>query len=234
MIGVELVQPARAWPDVAGWWGRAIVFNALQIAAVYVAGVAWDGWMIESRPWSLDAIGPTAGAIVGYLVLTFVYYWWHRARHSSQFLWNWLHQFHHSAQRLEVITSFYKSPTEMIANALISSIVVYLLVGLSPEAAAGAMLISGVAEFFYHWNVKTPHWLGYIVQRPESHCVHHQRGVHRSNYGDLPLWDILFGTFDNPREWRDACGFEPDEELQILDMLVGRDVQKKPTELVNE
>ena len=229
MIAVELANPARDWPDVAGWWGRALLFNGIQVAAVYLAGVAWDGWMAEHRLWSLDSIGPTLGGVVGYLVLTFIYYWWHRVRHESQFLWNWFHQFHHSPRRIEVITSFYKHPLEIVANALLSSAVVYLIVGLSPTAAAYATLLSGLAEFFYHWNVKTPHWVGYIVQRPESHCVHHQRGLHRYNYGDLPLWDMLFGTFHNPRNWDDACGFEADEELEIGAMLAGRDVQKNPT-----
>ena len=234
MIVVELTNPARDWPDVAGWWGRAILFNGIQVGAVYLAGVAWDGWMVDHRPWSLDMLGPTVGGVVGYLVLTFVYYWWHRARHESQFLWNWFHQLHHSPRRIEIITSFYKHPIEIVTNALLSSAVVYLVVGLNAEAAAYATLLSGLAEFFYHWNVSTPHWVGYILQRPESHCVHHQAGLHRYNYGDLPLWDMLFGTFKNPRDWDDACGFAEDEELKIADMLAGRDVQKNAADGAGE
>ena len=49
----------------------------------------------------------TGGALLGYLAITFIYYWWHRWRHQSDFLWRWLHQVHHSAQRIEVITCFY-------------------------------------------------------------------------------------------------------------------------------
>lgn len=226
MIVVELLAPARKWPAVTGWWARAIFFNGIQVAAVYLAGIAWDGWMTENRPWSLDHWNPSLGGLFGYIVLTFVYYWWHRARHGSQFLWNVFHQFHHSPRRLEVITSFYKSPVEILTNALLSSAVLYLVVGLNPEAAAYATLLSGLAEFFYHWNVSTPHWIGYIIQRPESHCIHHERGVHRSNYGDLPIWDIMFGTFHNPRKLEYECGFEEDEELQIIPMLIGKDVQK--------
>ena len=67
---------------------------------------------------------------------------------------------------------------------------------LRRDGGAG-FLLTGIAELFYHWNVRTPHWLGYFVQRPESHCVHHQRGRHRNNYSDLPLWDIAFGTFSS-------------------------------------
>lgn len=226
MFAVELLAPARKWPEVTGWWARAVFFNLIQVGAVYFAGVAWDGWMVQNRPWSLAHLHPVAGGFLGYFVLTFVYYWWHRARHSSQFLWNFFHQFHHSPRRLEVITAFYKSPIEIVTNALISSFIVYILVGLSPEAAAYATLLSGLGEFFYHWNVSTPHWVGYFIQRPESHCVHHQRDLHRFNYGDLPIWDMLFGTFYNPRKWEEECGFEEDQELQIMPMLLGKDVQK--------
>ena len=69
--------------------------------------------------------------------------------------------------------------------------------------------------------MRTPHWLGYLIQRPESHCVHHQRGRHRNNYSDLPLWDMLFGTFENPRAQPGPCGFAQEAEQQLGPMLVG-------------
>jgi len=58
-------------------------------------------------------------------------------------------------------------------------------------------------------GVRTPYWVGYIVQRPESHCIHHQEGMHAYNFSDLPLWDILFGSFRNPRRGQARCGFGP-------------------------
>jgi sterol desaturase/sphingolipid hydroxylase (fatty acid hydroxylase superfamily) len=102
--------------------------------------------------------------------------------------------------------------------------VLYLVVGLGPEACAYAVLVTGVAELFYHWNVRTPYWLGFVIQRPESHCVHHERGVHAYNYADLPLWDMLFGTFRNPRRWNASCGFGEDRERRIGEMLRGKKV----------
>ncbi|MFL6655415.1 MAG: sterol desaturase family protein, partial [Sulfurifustis sp.] len=57
-------------------------------------------------------------------------------------------------------------------------------------------------------NIRTPRWLGYFIQRPESHCIHHQRGVHGYNYADVPLWDMLFGSFRNPQSWSGEAGFE--------------------------
>ena len=71
--------------------------------------------------------------------------------------------------------------------------------------------------------MRTPYWLGFIFQRPESHCIHHQAGLHSYNYADLPLWDILFGTFRNPRAWQERCGFG-DGEHRLSEMLRGVDV----------
>lgn len=224
MLLIEQGAPGRAWPRVAGWWPRAIGLNAAQAGIVLLAGVTWDGWLQGLSLWALeDVLGPTGGAIAGYFAITFVYYWWHRWRHENPLLWRWLHQVHHSPQRLEVLTSFYKHPLEMAGNALLSSVILYLLCGLSPVSAA-ATLLTGLAELFYHWNVRTPHWLGYVVQRPESHCLHHQSGWHRQNYSDLPLWDMLFGTFHNPRRRHFTCGFGDHAEQRLAAMLRGRRV----------
>jgi len=231
MIFIERAGAARPWPQVRGWWIRAILLNGFQVLAVWIAGFGWNGWMVRHRPWSADRLGVTGGAVVGYLAITFVYYWWHRWRHDSSFLWRWVHQVHHSPQRIEVITSFYKHPVEILINSILSSAILYFGVGLDSKAASLAVLLSGLAELVYHWNIRTPHWLGYIFQRPESHCVHHQEGVHSFNYSDLPLWDMLFGTFRNPKEWNASCGFGPDREQRLGAMLCGVDVYKPtPTE----
>jgi sterol desaturase/sphingolipid hydroxylase (fatty acid hydroxylase superfamily) len=227
MMAIEITQPGRLWPQVAGWGWRVTLLNGAQAGVVWLGGRTWHGWLSRHQPWSAEWMGEAGGALFGYFGITFVYYWWHRWRHEAGFLWRWLHQLHHSPQRLEVVASFYKHPFELLANGLISSVILFLI-GLGPEAAAGTVLISGVAELFYHWNVKTPYWLGFIVQRPESHCLHHQEGVHSYNYSDLPLWDMLFGTFRNPRRWKARCGFGADEH-RLLAMLCGIDVTKTET-----
>jgi sterol desaturase/sphingolipid hydroxylase (fatty acid hydroxylase superfamily) len=89
------------------------------------------------------------------------------------------------------------------------------------------MIIAVAATFcsmFQHTNIRTPHWLGYIVTRPESHAVHHQRGVHAYNYGDIPLFDIVLGTFRNPREWQEEAGFFDGSSRQMGPMLIGKEI----------
>ncbi|MHC4955734.1 MAG: sterol desaturase family protein [Planctomycetota bacterium] len=227
MICYEAARPGRKWPRVAGWWARALFLNGVQVGVVFLAGVAWDGWMVRHRLFSADALGTAGGAVFGYLVITFIYYWWHRWRHEVDFLWRWLHQVHHSPQRIEIITSFYKHPLEVVVNGILSSAICYLLCGLGPQAASMAVLLTGLGELVYHWNVETPYWLGFVFQRPESHCIHHQDGVHRYNYADLPLWDMLFGTFKNPRSFSAACGLGATAEHRLGAMLAGVDVSRE-------
>ncbi|MHC4379555.1 MAG: sterol desaturase family protein [Planctomycetota bacterium] len=221
MILMEVWKGDRPWPKVRGWWRRAFLLNGFQFAVAYAAPVMWDSWMPELRPWSADSLGTTAAALLGYLAITFLFYWWHRWRHEIPFLWRWFHQVHHSPQRIEVITSFYKHPFEILVNSLLSSAIVYFVVGASPIAAAYAVLLTGLAELFYHWNISTPHWIGAWIQRPESHCVHHQEGLHHYNYADLPLWDMLFGTYRNPRKWESTCGFGGEKEQELGRMMKG-------------
>lgn len=224
MMVMERARPGVQQPRVRGFWWRAIAASAVQAGCVQALAPVWDRYLLGHRPWSAATLGHAAGALLGYLVLTLVYYFWHRARHEVPWLWRWLHQLHHSPQRIEVITSFYKHPLEIVANGLLSSAALYGLVGLTVPAAAGAVLLSGLAELFYHWNVRTPEWIGYLIQRPESHRLHHERGHHARNYSDVPLWDMLFGTFENARGAPAACGFDDGLETRVGEMLLGRDV----------
>ncbi len=224
MIVVERVRPGRRLPTAPGFLGRAVALNGIQAASVFLLGSTLDDWWSRLALWDLSTLGTLASAAIGYLAITFVYYWWHRARHEVDWLWRSLHQLHHSPARLEVVTSFYKHPLEIGVNALLSSAILYGLVGVSPEAGAVAVLITGLAELVYHWNVRTPRWMGWFFQRPEMHCVHHERSRHTNNYSDLPLWDMLFGTFENPEVFDADCGFEAHREARLGAMLLGVDV----------
>lgn len=224
---LERVVPGWVLPRVPGWTMRVLALNAAQLGVVLVAGIAWERWACESSLFHLsERVGPVAGGILAYLVATFVFYWWHRWRHESAWLWRTFHQIHHSAERLEVITSFYKHPLEMLVNSGIGSLLVYACLGLAPEAGAVYTLCTALGEFFYHTNVRTPRWVGYVFQRPEMHRIHHELGRHRDNYGDLPLWDMLFGTFRNPATWDGRCGFDDGREQRLGAMLLGVDLHE--------
>lgn len=227
-ILAERVWPARELPRVRGWWARAVALNLVQVGAVLLIGRFVDPWLASHplglglRTWSPWAQGGAA-----YLGSSLVYYGWHRARHSSSWLWRVLHQTHHAPERLEASMAFYKHPFEALSNALISSVLAYALLGCSAEGAGIYTLLAGSAELFYHLNLRTPRWLGYLIQRPEMHRIHHMRGHHAHNYADLPVIDMLFGTYWNPvDELEVVCGFGPAQEDRFEDLLLTRDLEQ--------
>jgi sterol desaturase/sphingolipid hydroxylase (fatty acid hydroxylase superfamily) len=51
---------------------------------------------------------------------------------------------------------------------------------------------------------------------------------HKNNYGDIVWWDMIFGTYENPKEWVHTCGFTQEREERLIEMLAYEDVHKKP------
>lgn len=225
---LERLVPGWQLPKVRTWPLRVLLINGVQLGVVLLAGVTWERWLSSASVFHLsDHVSPAVGGMIAYFIATFVFYWWHRSRHEYQFLWRGFHQIHHSPQRLEVITSFYKHPGEMVVNSIIGTLLVYTLLGLSLEAGAVYTLCTALGEFFYHTNIKTPRWVGFVFQRPEMHRIHHQYGRHKNNYGDITWWDMLFGTYENPKDWVHTCGFDDHKEQQLLEMLAYKDVHDR-------
>lgn len=226
---VERLLTGWRLPKVHSWYTRVLLVNVVQLGVVLLAGVTWERYLSFFSLLHLSSyLNNWFAGFLAYFIATFVFYWWHRLRHQSDFLWRYFHQIHHSPQRLEVITSFYKHPQEMIFNSILGSLIVYSLLGLSLQAGAVYTLFTALGEFFYHTNIRTPQWVGYIFQRPEMHRIHHQYNYHKNNYGDFVWWDMIFGTYENPKTWSNRCGFDTEKELRLKDMLLLRDVHKIP------
>jgi sterol desaturase/sphingolipid hydroxylase (fatty acid hydroxylase superfamily) len=222
---LERAKPGWKLPHVNTWPFRVLLINGVQLGVVLLASFTWERWLTRWSVYHLsDVVSPLIGGLIAYFIATFIFYWWHRWRHESNFLWRVFHQIHHSPQRLEVITSFYKHPVEMVFNSVLGSLLVYAFLGLSLEACAIYTFCTAIGEFFYHTSVKTPRWVGFFFQRPEMHRLHHQHNRHKNNYGDITWWDMLFGTYENPENWNATCGFVDAKEQQLIPMLAFRDV----------
>lgn len=55
-------------------------------------------------------------------------------------------------------------------------------------------------------------------------AIHHGRGLHRYNYADMPVFDMVFGTFRNPQGYEMEIGFYHGASARVIDMLTFRDV----------
>lgn len=206
------------------WRVRATLVT---VAAFYLSGYValfWGSLLGDFHLLDGSRLGTIGGAAVGIAVYELAHYWYHRLAHQLDWLWRAGHQMHHSAESMDAFGAYYLHPVDVFLFTTISSLVFFPLLGLGIEAGMIGAFFLTFNAMFQHMSFRTPRWLGYIIQRPESHSVHHGKGVHRYNYSDLPVWDMLFGTFRNPESFQQEHGFYPGASERITDMLLFRDV----------
>ena len=221
---VELFARGRTFPDVRLWRLRGVLFFLLYFTIATYSPLLWDEWLGGHRLVDATGLPFWAQVGIGFVLIQFAVYVWHRTMHNVDPLWRWLHQMHHSAERLDIWSAFLFHPFDVIGFTLLGSLCLVLGVGISGEAALIVSVASAFLSMFTHANIKTPRWLGFIVARPESHALHHERGVHARNYGDVPWFDMLLGTFENPRKCEIEVGFYDGASNKIGALLAGRAV----------
>jgi sterol desaturase/sphingolipid hydroxylase (fatty acid hydroxylase superfamily) len=220
----ERLRPGRELPNAPGWYTRAVLVLLIQVAITLSTNKLWLDVFSGASLFKLAALQmPVVEGIIGWIVGTFFFYWWHRIRHLNGF-WLIFHQVHHSPSRIEAVTSFYKHPAEIFFDSVLAAAVLYALLGCSLEGALWFNFFGAVAELFYHSNYKSPRWVRYFIQTPELHSIHHQLDVHHHNYSDLPVWDRLFGTYRDADSFAASCGFPRGNERKLGRMLIFQDV----------
>ncbi len=228
MLAIESLFPARKFPPRRGWAWIGIVFLLLVgTISTVVPLLIGPAWLNQHRWLDGTGLGVMGGVVVGYFVLSGISYAYHRTVHSVSLLWRLTHQLHHSPQRVDISGSVLFHPIEIVVQTSLQLFVTVIVLGLDPLAAALTGYVAAFYGLFQHWNIHTPWWLGYFIQRPEAHCEHHRLGEHADNYGDLPWWDLLFGTFRNPKEFQGECGFESPADRRLFAILALRDVNRQ-------
>jgi len=224
---LDFVIQRRSYDKTRHWRVRGALVT---VAIFFFSGEVAAFWGNLLGDWHLldgSRLGLVGGAMTGIFVYELGHYWYHRSAHEWTWLWRAGHQMHHSAESLDAFGAFYQHPFDAVVFTTIASLVLFPLLGLSVEAGVVAALFLTFNAMFQHANIATPRWLGYLIQRPESHNIHHGRGIHRYNYSDLPLWDMLFGTFRNPESVEGLeCGFYKGASGRVLAMLAGQDVSR--------
>ncbi len=223
----ESVFPARELPKIKLWRLRGIIFFFAYVVMTTYIPLVWDDFLASYQLLNLSSQSLFVQVVLGIFLFELVQYGWHISMHKSDFLFRISHQMHHSSERLDVPSAFVFSINDMIGLSLVGSVSFALIMGLSPQAITIIILTLTFLGIFQHANINTPRWLGYIVQRPESHTIHHARGIHGYNYTDLPLIDMLFGTFKNPKGYEHETGYYEGASAKITEMLLFKDITTK-------
>ena len=223
MIAEELF-PGRPLPKIKYWKLKGILAFVIYFFLSTYLPMFWNDTLAQYQLIDMLFLGDFGGAIVALLIYEFGVYIWHRSMHKSNILWRIFHQMHHSAERVDTYGAFFFSLMDMIGFTLLTSLALVVAGGFTVQATIYAIYGATFLAVIQHANIKTPQWMGYIFQRPESHSLHHAKGVHAFNYSDLPLFDIILGTFKNPKEFASETGFYNGASTRIVEMMMFKDI----------
>ncbi len=224
LIIAEAIIPGRQLPIVKYWRIKGIIAFTIYFFISSYLPLIWSDYLAEYRIMDLTFLGDYWGALIALIVYQLGVYVWHRSMHKSNFLWRIFHQMHHSAERVDTYGAFFFSPMDMIGFTFLTSLAMVWVAGFTAQATIYAIYGATFLAVIQHTNIKTPQWMGYIFQRPESHSLHHEKGIHAFNYSDLPLFDIIFGTFRNPKDFSQETGFYNGASSKLGEMLLFKDI----------
>lgn len=226
-LGVEALAPSgREMPAVRHWRKIGIAGFALTLV-VFVGTPLLIVPLLPEQMTLIDLSGWGAWAFVPvWMLTTFLGYWAHRVMHYFDVLWRAGHQLHHSVVRVDMGSAMIFHPVDAIVQQVLTGLLAAGVLGASAEAAGWAGLWGTLVAYYQHWNVRTPAWTGWFIQRPEAHLLHHEKDVHARNFGDMPLWDRLFGTYGAPQDRPVEVGFERERARRWLAMAAMVDVNK--------
>jgi sterol desaturase/sphingolipid hydroxylase (fatty acid hydroxylase superfamily) len=137
--------------------------------------------------------------VLGFLLLDYTLYLWHRANHEAPFLWRF-HAVHHVDLDLDTTTGLRFHFGELTMAALFRAAQVLLLgVDRGTLRVWQQMLVASVV--FHHSNLELPEdverQLNRVVVTPRMHGIHHSTRPDETNMNYASLlscWDRLHGS----------------------------------------
>ena len=180
------------------------------IAAVAIWPLLFGASELSHKLWPkllADLPGP-AEFICAFLILDFMHYLSHVARHKTRWLWHF-HSIHHSQVELNPATTFRTHVLDSASNVFILTLA-YGLIGSDPTPWIYAGITAQFWDLFIHSNIRTnlgP--FGWLLVSPQFHRVHHSIQPEHAdrNFGDrLIVWDLLFRTAVLDRKVYPATG----------------------------
>jgi sterol desaturase/sphingolipid hydroxylase (fatty acid hydroxylase superfamily) len=191
------LRVGRGYDRADAWASARIAFGHIFAGAVngfLIALVFAQVSRVMPVRWPLDDWRTWA---VGFVVVEFAYYWFHRLSHEIRWAWA-THVVHHSVEELTLLSSLRLGWTNVFSLGWI----VYVPVVLAGFDLRLVLVILGIDlqyQFFLHTDA--PIRLGpleWVLNTPAHHRVHHARDAAYldKNYGGMVIvFDRLFGTF---------------------------------------
>ncbi|MBU7589772.1 MAG: sterol desaturase family protein [Sphingopyxis terrae] len=198
---------------------------ATQPAILLIVGALGHAWFPQYE--GALAHAPWYAALALFLVFEdMMQYWWHRASHSTAWLYN-LHRAHHNARYMSVRLVYRNNIIyyAMMPSIWFAGVLVYLGLGwfyafyLIVKMAVIIGAHSDVAWDAPLYRIRALAPVMWVVERtistPATHHAHHGRHAddpavnYKGNFGNLLFfWDVLFGTAKITRSYPQSYGVE--------------------------
>ncbi len=141
--------------------------------------------------------------IILFLLVDFMYYWYHRASHEINFLWNVSHVVHHQSEDYNLSVALRQASFGGIFSMFFYLPLAFL--GFNTYAFIAMKGFNLIYQFWIHTEAinRLPRWFELIFNTPSHHRVHHGRNpkyIDRNHAGTLIIWDRMFGTFQEEEE----------------------------------
>jgi len=224
-IGVELVL---TWVLRKKFYAATDSLCSVTLGLAYAAAIAIAAgtvfalyfWLHQFALLDLDWSASIAGIIGAYVLVDFLFYWYHRAIHEVRVGWA-VHVNHHSSQYLNAGTALRSSFLEAWIEPVF--LIPAVLLGVEPLMVVALISLNHLYQYWLHTRLIPK--LGpveWVMNTPSHHRVHHASNLRYcdKNYGGtFIVWDRLFGTFEAERA-DEPCVFGIRHQLESRNPLV--------------
>ena len=163
------------------------------------------GW-IYFWVWSLAPVRWPSGDwrtwLAAFVLVEFVYYWFHRWSHTVRWLWA-THAVHHSAEEMVLPAAIRLGWTNIASGGWVLFLPL-IYAGFHPLLVISLLAIDLRYQFFLHTeSVPKLGPLEWVLNTPSHHRVHHaSNGAYLDkNFGGMVIiFDRLFGTFAEEKQ----------------------------------
>jgi len=129
-------------------------------------------------------------------------YFGHRLEHQIPFLWRF-HSVHHSIAEMDWLAAARLHPLDQIVSKALTIVPLYLM-GFSKATFGAYLALATFHAVLIHANVRFNFGpLRWFVTTPQFHHWHHSNepeAFNKNFAGELPLLDMIFGTFHLPED----------------------------------
>ena len=176
--------------------------NILMAVSIKGSTLAFHLFLYEFRVFDLVSLFPIWILwLMTFVLIDFIFYFYHRISHRSRFLWA-IHMSHHSSEEMNFVVAYRQAWLGPISK--VPFFMILPIIGLDPTMIAVAGVLSTLWGIVGHTQIINK--LGpfeWIFNTPSHHRVHHGSNAQYidRNYGNLLIiWDRFFGTFEPENE----------------------------------